>query len=94
MVKLKDAKYNTLSKVEKKYCELTRGAFDFGGFDTEEFFELKKSVYIIFYHNLHRSENSIKKMLSGKENRMKAFDAFKNKKLPPDEFIKIFFSCI
>ena len=59
---VKKLKYNTLSKVEKKYKEIKSNMFDYSGFDTETFEELQKSVYMIFQSHIVESKNAIEKM--------------------------------
>ena len=88
---VKKLKYNTLSKVEKKYKEIKSNMFDYSGFDTETFEELQKSVYMIFQSHIVESKNAIEKMLAGKENRIKSFDEFINHWSGNyDEYLRIF----
>ena len=92
---LKKLKYNTLSKVEKKYKEIKSNMFDFHGFDTEIFEELQKSVYMIFQSHKGESQVAIEKMLAGKENRIKSFDEFINHWSGNyDEYLSIFFETL
>ena len=89
---VKKLKYNTLTKVEKKYKEIKSNMFDFEGFDTEIFEELQKSVYMIFQSNIGESQVAIEKMIAGKEHREKAFHEFKfHESGKAYEWIDIFF---
>ena len=89
---VKKLKYNTLTKVEKKYKEIKSNMFDFEGFDTDIFEELQKSVYMIFQSNIVESQAEIEKMIAGKEHRAMAFYEFKTHESGKAyEWIDIFF---